>query len=450
MYQVKPRNRRMRLKQLLLLNIVIIFNPVSSVSQEIYNLSDFITTGMEHNFALQIARNRQDITDNNFTPGNAGFFPVIDLSTRQSGTVNSSWQSFQDGGSASNLGIHNTATNAGINLGWNLFSGFRVRTTYNRLEEMKAQGELSTRLAIERFIAQITSEYYNFIQQTRQLQNLTYAVSLSKERYRIDEERYNIGSGSRLQLLQSRVFLNADSSRLSRQYEVLRASQIRLNELVGAEDFDVLIGVRDTIILVDRGLAYDELLESTLENNVGLLMAVSSHTISEYDRDIIASRTYPFVNFNTGYGYTFNTYQSGSLSNQHSLGFSYGLTVGINIFDGFNRRREISNALIEIRNRELSYMQVVQEAKADLMTIYRAYENNLRLLELEYQNLETARENMEIAFERYRLGVLAGIELREVQKSLLEAEERLLSIQYQTKIAEISLLQLSGRIMEYL
>ncbi len=439
----------MRLKKLLLLNAVII-NSFIGVSQETYDLSEFIKTGMEHNFALQIARNRQEISDNNFTLGNAGFFPVLDLSARQSGNVTSSWQTFQDESTASTRGIHNTSTNTGLNLGWNLFSGFRVRTTYSRLEELKEQGELSTRLAVERYIARITSEYYNYIQQTRQVGNLEYAVSLSKERYRIDEERYNIGSGSRLQMLQSRVFLNADSSRLARQYEIQRASQIRLNELIGTEDFDVLLGVKDTMIIVNPDLLYEELFDNTLEQNINLLIAASNQVISEYDRDIIASRTYPYVQFNTGYGYTFNTYQAGNMSNQQSLGFNYGLTVGINIFDGYNRRREISNAMIEIRNRELSYLQVMQEVKADLMTIYRAYENNLRLLELEYQNLETARENMEIAFERYRLGVLAGIELREVQKSLLEAEERLLSIQYQTKLAEISLLQLSGRIAEYL
>jgi outer membrane protein, adhesin transport system len=129
---------------------------------------------------------------------------------------------------------------------------------------------------------------------------------------------------------------------------------------------------------------------------------------------------------------------------------SYGLTVGLNLFDGFNRRRELSNALIEIDNRELTYRQILQELNADLVTIFRAYENNLRLLEMEYENLETARENMDIAFERYMLGALSGIELREVQVSLLDAEERLLSIQFQAKLGEISLLQISGRIMEYI
>jgi outer membrane protein TolC len=51
--------------------------------------------------------------------------------------------------------------------------------------------------------------------------------------------------------------------------------------------------------------------------------------------------------------------------------------------------------------------------------------------------------------ERYKLGSLSGIDLREVQKSLLDARESLLSVQYQTKIAEISLLLISGRIMDY-
>lgn len=450
MSQVKQSLKKMKLHHLLLLNLVVLLNIVGISGQDRYSLSEFISLGLENNYSLQIARNRQEISENNFTLGNAGFFPVLDLSTRHSGTINNVTQSLREGGTQNNSGIINTTTNAGLNLGWNLFSGFRVQTTYLRLEELRLQGELSTRLAIERFIAQTVSEYYNYIQQARQLNNLQSAVSLSRERYRIDEERYMIGSGSRLQLLQSRVFLNADSSRLSRQYENLRASQIRLNELMGTDDFVRLLGPSDTIIIVNPELVYDDLLEVTLQQNTDLLLSESNQVISEYDRRIIGSRTYPFINFNTGYGYTLNTFHAGNLNNQQTLGMNYGVTVGINVFDGFNRRRELSNATIEIDNRELNYQQLLQEIRADLLTIYKVYENNLRLLKMEHENLETARENMDIAFERYMLGALAGIELRESQQSLLEAEERLLAIQYQTKLAEISLLQISGRILEYI
>ena len=95
------------------------------------------------------------------------------------------------------------------------------------------------------------------------------------------------------------------------------------------------------------------------------------------------------------------------------------------------------------------YLEIEQGIKADLITLYNAYSNNLRLIQLEEQNLQTASENLDIALERYKLGSLAGIDLREVQKSLLDAKESLLSIQYQTKIAEISLQLISGKIMEY-
>ncbi|MDD4729690.1 MAG: TolC family protein, partial [Dysgonamonadaceae bacterium] len=59
-------------------------------------------------------------------------------------------------------------------------------------------------------------------------------------------------------------------------------------------------------------------------------------------------------------------------------------------------------------------------------------------------------ENYEIAIERYKLGDLAGIRLREAQNSLLEAEERLVTAQFNIKINEISLKQISGMVTDYL
>ena len=114
-----------------------------------------------------------------------------------------------------------------------------------------------------------------------------------------------------------------------------------------------------------------------------------------------------------------------------------------------NQRRNIRNSSIDIKNKELKYQEIEQGVKADLITIYSAYSNYLRLIELETQNLQTASENLDIAMERYKLGNLSGIDLRDVQKSRLDARESLLSVESQAKLAEISLLLISGRIMDY-
>ena len=103
-----------------------------------------------------------------------------------------------------------------------------------------------------------------------------------------------------------------------------------------------------------------------------------------------------------------------------------------------------------MKNARLQRDELELSLRADLSNLWQAYRNNLRLLELERQNLVSAKENHEIAKERYLLGDLSGIEMREAQKSLLDAEERILSAEYDTKICEISLLQISGKITKYL
>ena len=261
---------------------------------------------------------------------------------------------------------------------------------------------------------------------------------------------HTLGAASKLQLLQSQVYLNSDSSRYAKQLEVLRASQIRINKLMASGDLGRHIILKDSSIRIHTALVYDSLHASTLQDNTSLLIARKNQTVSEYDYRLIAARTYPYLSLSTGYNFNYYDYESGSFKNQQVDGFNYGLTLGMNLFDGFNQRREKANARIAMDNRTLQYEQIAQQVEADLITIYYAYQNNLMLLQLEEQNLKTAQENLEIALERYKLGSLSGLELREVQQSLLEAEERLLSIQYQTKLAEISLLQISGKIMEYL
>ena len=58
--------------------------------------------------------------------------------------------------------------------------------------------------------------------------------------------------------------------------------------------------------------------------------------------------------------------------------------------------------------------------------------------------MQTARKNLEVAEATYRLGGINALEFRLIQLSELEAESRMLRAQYQQKIAELSLLNLSG------
>jgi outer membrane protein, adhesin transport system len=435
--------------RLLTLNILALLSLSPLQGQEIYGLKDCISIGLERNFSILIARNSETISKNNFTLGNAGFLPTVDLSGRHSGTLNNTITNLTDGTQTISNGVFNTITNGSATLGMTIFNGFSAITTYKKLGELNQIGQLNTQLTIENLIADIVSGYYNYILQVQQMNNLKYALTLSRERLRIDEDRYLLGSGSKLEVLQSRVYVNSDSSNLSRQNEVVRSAQIRINEMMAVENLANEFTSKDTSITVNPDLLYGKLLEETLVSNTNLLIASKNKTISDYDYKLIVSRSYPYLNFSGGYNYNLNTYASSTNKSQITNGMNYGLTLGVNLFDGNNKRRSIHNSLIERDSKDLSYREIEQGVKADLLTIYSAYSNNLRLISLEEQNFKTATENLDIALERYKLGSLSGIDLREVQKSLLDAKERLISAHFQAKLAEVSLLLISGRIMNY-
>ena len=415
-----------------------------------YTLKSCLETGLEKNYSIRLVRNQEQISKNNATIANAGYLPTLDLSAKYSGTVdNTETKARATGETTTTDGVFDQTINAGLNLNWTLFDGFKIQANYSRLKELERQGETLTRIAIEDFIANMTAEYYNYIQQQIRLKNFRYAMSLSKERLRIVEERYIVGNFSRLDLQQARVDYNADRAQYMKQQESVKTSLIRLNELMANENMTQSIAINDSIIDLNTLLSFDELWQSTLSNNASLLKSEQNKNLAALEMKTVKSRNFPYLKVNAGYGYTLNKYDISSTMQRDNLGFNFGVTMGFNLFDG-NRKHEIKNARIAVENAQLQQDDMRQTLKADLSNLWQAYQNNIEMLELERENLISAIENHEIASERYMLGNLSGIEMREAQKSLLDAEERILSAEYDTKMCEISLLQLSGKITKYL
>lgn len=415
-----------------------------------YTLKSCLEKGLDNNYSLKIVRNDEQVTHNNATLANAGYLPTLDLSAGYSGNIDNTESTLRaTGETTEENGVFNQTLDARVSLNWTIFDGFNIQANYQRLKELERQGETNTRIAVEDLIANLAAEYYNFIQQTIRLKNFRYAVSLSKERLRIVEERYNIGNFSRLDYQQAKVDFNADSAQYMKQQELLHTSRIQLNELMANENVDQPIHTQDSLIDVNATLEFEELWNATMQTNANLLKAEQNNRLAQLDYKKVCARDYPYLRLNAGYGYSHNKYEIAANSQRSNFGPNFGVTVGFKLFDG-NRNRQRKNARIAVQNARLERNELEQALRADLSNLWQAYQNNLQMLNLERQNLIAAKDNHDIAMERYMLGDLSGIEMREAQKSLLDAEERILAAEYNTKLCEISLLQISGKITKYL
>jgi outer membrane protein TolC len=421
-------------------------------AQPTYSLGYCIEKGLAGNFDVKIAKNQQTITDNEVSAGNAGYLPSIDLNSTYSGNLIQFLQQHPADGSPVVRQNHflNQQWDAGVYLNWTLFDGLKTQITYKKLKELQTMGALNSRLTIENFIADICQQYYLFVEENMRIRYLKSAVELSAERVRIVEAQYEMGSMSRLDFHQAKVDFNADSSRWVKQREALFSAVIRLHQLLADTNVEAQINPSDSVIVLRTLPDKEELWQKTLQNNTFLLLSEKEISINTWEIKLLQSQNYPYLRLNAGYAYALNRYQANTLKKEHHAGMSYGVTFGIKLFDGMNRTRQQTNAKIALENKKMEQERLLLSIKSDFANMWMAYDNNLNLINLEKDNLQTAQQTYHIAIDRYKLGNLSGLALREAQNSLLEAEERYIQSIFNAKLCEISLLQISGQISEYI
>ena len=411
-------------------------------AQELLTLEEALAVARESNYALLIARGEAVIAANDATVGNAGFLPQLALSAGRSGAVANTNQTFVGREPAERVGALSNRRQAAALLDWTLFDGLSRFAALDRLQAIEEQQAIQAERTSDLVLADVTVGYFDLVRQQEQLGVLQEAVELSEERLRIAEVRRDLGSSSEQEVRQARVDLNADRAALLRQrltFVNAKAAFVQLLGRPGPPDF----AVADTIRLGPPFNA-EALADAALEANPSLRLAEQDRRVAALARREIRAERFPTVGAEVGYAYANQNAEAGFVTESRSLDLTYGLTAQFSLFDGFNRRRRIENAQVQVRNAEVAVEAARAEVQTALVQQLESYEVSLELVALEQENLEAARLNVEVALERFRLGTTTSVELREVQETLTAARSRLLTAQFEAKEAETELLRLSG------
>lgn len=414
-------------------------------AQEIITLQQSLEIGLKNNFSIILQKNDALIARNDNTLGNAGFLPSINLNATQNNTINTTHQEQFSGTVKDVDNAKNNTLNIGAQLNWTLFDGLNMFVSKQMLDVMENLGQNGTRIVVEGTISDITLTFYGIIQLKKLVKVAQDAVDLSIQRKRIAAAKVSLGSGSQLMLLQSTVDLNADSTRLIEQLVALANAKVNFNRLLSrnvAIDFDI----NDTI-RITRPLPYDSILRKALVQNAQLTAARLNQDLTRMGVKQAQSERYPTLSFNAGYSYNTLNSQTGFLQYNQSYGPSYGFSLSYNLFNGFNVNRAIKNARVIMNSGEIEVQDSEQTLCAEMRKMNNQFLASLDIVKMQLTNVKVAQENVVIAFEKYKLGSINDIELREIQQKLIDAEYQLISSQFEAKKAEVELLRLSGEML---
>lgn len=418
---------------------------ISESMAQLMTSEQAVAIALEKNYQIRLSKLNESILQNNVSLGNAGFLPVIEGTATTNNSIMNARQEYLSGQINEKNNAKSSSLNAGVGFTWTFFNGLQMFTGYDILRKQLESGQLSTRLEIENTISSVLSLYYNIVQLRQKVSMFEESVALGRARATIADDKLAIGAGSRLELLQARVDMNADISELLNLNDLITEATIKMNVLL-ARSADVSFMVEDSIKLMPPPEI--SILQSQMqENNVNLLMNKADLELAKLYLKNIRGKRFPELGLDMGYDFSKQSSESGFVKSGRSDGLNYGLTATLPIFDGFNKNREEKNARITIENANLQYESYLADINAELQSTYSIYSNKIKAVELERENLMTAHTNFDIANERYRLGELSGIEIREAQQNLLQAQDRLITLIYQARLLEIELMQLSGGII---
>lgn len=428
------------LKWIAVLVFVIAYSNING--QEILLLREAINISLENNFNIRLVKQDVAIAHNNNSLGNAGFLPRVNLSASQSASVTDAKQEYLSGAVNDRKGAKSNALNAGLQLNWVIFDGFRMFTRQNQLGELEKKSELQLLLNVENTISSIYYAYYTLVQQLNQKRVLEKTLEIDNERLKLSKQKLDSGAGSRLELLQAGVDLNADSALYMNLNDQIGQTKIRINQLLGRNPATLFTVA--TEIEIDPSLHFEPLKQKMLEQNTSLQLSANDEKLAQLALREIKARQIPEIGVNMAYNFVDQNSESGFISSNRSLGLTYGLNASISLFNGFNTRREQQNLSIMLESSRIRIDALTDDLLSNLYRNFGSYTNKLRLLSMEKQNLQTAYENLDITSERFKLGDISGIEFREAQRNYLQAELRLLNVTLEAKLLETTLLQLSG------
>ena len=427
----------------LFLMIVSIAGLVQSTSaQEKLTLEQAVSTALGNNYDIRLVSNDVQIAKNNVNAGNAGILPRLDASFSEGGSRQNTTRTQSNGNEQTLNGVRNTNMSYGVALGWTIFDGLQMFANYERLKELQKSGEVNAKATILSTISAVVNAYYTVMKEQQLVIARDSALDVSNWRLQIANNKLTLGRGSKLDVLTAKVDYNTDTSAYLQEINLLKTAKTTLNQVM-ARDLNIDFKV-DTSIRIDAKLEYTSLSGKMEQLNPELQNAFINKKIAELNLKQVKGQRYPTIAVNSGYEFQRSSSPTGFNTQQRANGLTYGLTASLNIFNGFLQRQNERNARIQINSAELSLDRTKQDISAQLISTYQTYLTNLELLEVEQTNVELAKQSLEITLEKYRLGSIAPLELREAQRNSIEAVSRYVEAQYQAKLTEITLKELSG------
>lgn len=415
--------------------LLIIITAVNLYSQRTVTLDNAIEMALKNNFDIKISANNVLSANESKNPGSAGLLPSIDLTGNAQHTKINSKQNSK----SVNL-------SAGVSLNYTIFNGGYNTTRYEILKTQLDKAELQNKQLIENVILNVVQTYLTTAKSLEILNTHKSFLMTSAERLKRIKTGTEFGSKSRIDVLNAQVNFNTDSVKYMNLMQDFEKNRMELAELISTEWEEPVFIIKTDITLYEN-FDIDELVKEVVKNNKDMLIQKTALTESEQNIVLAKSKWFPKLTLTSSYTKNFTNpmwYSPYSTSRE----WQTGLSLNFSLFDGGARSSEIEKAKITKESQSYLLRQKKMKLEKELRLLYSNYQNGLRNIEAETENLSASKLNYDMSLELYKTGQITNTQFREAEQNYLQAKTNISSAKYSTKTIEYEILKMSGRLLK--
>lgn len=419
-------------------------------AQQMVTLQEAIGAALKYNYDILLVGNDSAAAavDKHYIYG--AFLPAVNAVVSRTQTISTQRQVLVDNSVRKGANVANVGFNPAISLNWVLFDGLRMFAARDRINQSYELANINLKNQVINSTAEVINSYFIIVRQKQQLKAIEEQMSINEERVKLADRKLSVGLGTKPELLQAKVDLNAQKAIHLQQQTIMVQAKEQLNQLTGMQ-LPVTYEVADSIPINDA-MNIEEIQNNIELTNPGILQAIKNVDISRSLLREAQGARFPVISFVAGYNLnitdTRNVVNPFATIYNRNYGPNFGFTANIPLLNYMNVNRSVKQARLDIDYNEIALAKQKTTVNVSVRIGYNNYRFLLSALKLEEDNIQLAKENVFIAMERFKQGVSTFLELREAQKSLEDAYDRLIAARYNTKLAETELMRLKGELVK--
>lgn len=383
-----------------------------------YTLWQSIDLALKQNPDVLIAKKKVEEAAGGIIEARAGFLPSL--------TTWDNYQRFQSDYATLN-GLTNNRSyiwNVAVRLTETAYAGGAVRGKMSIARLTKESRLLDYQATVNRVMMDVRIAFYDVLKTRAGIAVHQQAVNFLQKQLEYERQRIQIGTGQRLNAMRAEVELSLEQAALIESQNAARDTMLRLGELLAIPQApgqpDLPFAVEGQLETPPFTLAEEQCLISAFQHRPEL--KARQDDVEAQKKQLIVDRSGILPHVNLFVGYDVVSEPDRTLPDEHYQGYTAGVGVNWNIFDGFATRGKMKETRARIDQAEIARNALDTSVRAEVARAYQDLQRALETVRSQHENMDLAAQSLSLANANFQEGLVTQLDLLQSQLDLTRAQ----------------------------